>query len=206
MSDEAGLEPKSADERRALGIALLLNVGLSASLGVAGVLADSSGLIANALDNTSDAAVYAISYYAVDRGPLWKTRAAWISGGVLLALSAAVVADVVRRFISGAEPASAVMMAMTVAAAVVNVACLRLLRGIRHGDVNLRAAWTFSINDLLSNLGVLAAGILVAWTGRSWPDLVVGLAIALVAAKGGVEILSDARRGGRATDGRGKGS
>lgn len=204
MSDEADLEPKSAGERRALGIALLLNVGLSAGLGIAGVLADSSGLIASALDNMSDAAVYAISYYAVNRGAAWKTRAARLSGVMLLVLSAGVLADVARRFIVGAEPVSTVMMVMTVIAAFINVACLRLLHGLRHGDVNLRAAWTFSINDLVANLGVLAAGILVAWLDRSWPDLVVGLAIALVAAKGGAEILSDARRAGRAASLRGR--
>lgn len=201
--DEADFEPKSAGERRALGFALLLNVGLSASLGVAGVLAQSSGLIANALDNTSDAAVYAISYYAVGRGTAWKTRAARLSGVMLLVLAAAVLADVARRFAYGAEPASGVMMVMTVIAAGINLACIRLLRGHRQGDVNLRAAWTFSINDLISNLGVLAAGILVAWLHRPWPDLVVGLAIALVAAKGGVEILLDARQSKRTGQGEG---
>lgn len=197
---EGEFEPKSAAERRALEIALLLNVGLSASLGVAGIFADSSGLLASALDNTSDAAVYATSYYAVNRGPLWKTRAAQFSGVMLLVLSAAVLADVARRFVSDAEPASTVMMVMSAIAAVINVMCLRLLRNLRQGDVNLRAAWTFSINDLVANVGVLVAGLLVALLKRPWPDLVVGLAIALVAGKGGVEILIDARRTKRAAD------
>jgi Co/Zn/Cd efflux system component len=138
--------------------------------------------------------VYAISYYAVKRGALWKNRAAQLSGVMLLVLSAAVLADVARRFVSGAAPVSGVMMVMTIVAAAINLACLRLLRGHRQGDVNLRAAWTFSINDLIANLGVLVAGILVAWLDRPWPDLVIGLLIALVAAKGGVEILLDARR------------
>jgi Co/Zn/Cd efflux system component len=53
---------------------------------------------------------------------------------------------------------------------------------------------TFSINDMLSNLGILAAGVLVLLLGRAWPDLVIGMAIAFVAAKGGWEILEDARR------------
>ena len=192
--DGGGPERKTAGERRALGIALFLNLGLAVSLGVAGILADSSGLLASALDNTSDAAVYAISYYAVSRGASWKTRAAQLSGVMLLVLSAGVLIDVARRFISGAEPVSTVMVVMTIIAAIINLLCLNLLRGLRHKDVNLRAAWTFSINDFVANTGVLVAGILVAWLNRSWPDLVVGFAIALVAAKGGLEILRDARR------------
>lgn len=51
-------------ERRALSTALWLNVALAASFMTTGVIADSSGLIANGLDNTSDAAVYALGYYA----------------------------------------------------------------------------------------------------------------------------------------------
>lgn len=76
---ELGLEPKSVEERRALGIALLLNVGLAASLGITGVFAESSGLIANPLDNLSDTLVYAVSYYAVTQGARWKIRAAQVS-------------------------------------------------------------------------------------------------------------------------------
>lgn len=193
MTENAGVA-QPARERHALLIAFWLNVCLAGSLLLTGIIGDSSGLIANALDNASDAAVYVISFYAVTRGPLWKIRAARVSGVMLLVLCGTVIADVVRRFISGAEPVSAVMIAMTAVAVIVNVVSLRVLRDLDRKDVNLRATWTFSINDVLSNLGVLVAGILVARLHRAWPDLVVGLAIAALAAKGGAEILLDARR------------
>ena len=200
MTDESDHgEPRTERERRALRIAFWLNAALAGALMVAGVIGDSSGLIANALDNTSDAVVYAVSYHAATRGALWKTRAAQLSGVMLLILSIIVLVDVARRLVSGTEPVSGVIIVMTIVAAAVNVACLRLLRESRRDDVNLRAAWTFSINDLLSNLGVLTAGVLVAWLERSWPDLVIGLAIALLVAKGGIEILADARRTQRTT-------
>lgn len=194
---------QSAAERRALGIALVLNAGLAASLGLAGVLADSSALLANALDNTSDTAVYTISYYAVTRGPHWKTRAAQGSGGTLLVLSAVILVDVVRRLVRGADPVSAVMVVMGIVAATINVVCLRVLRAHRRHDVNLCAAWTFSTNDFIANIGVLAAALLVSWLDRAWPDLVVGCAIAVVAAKGGITILLDARRAARPISGHG---
>lgn len=57
----------------------------------------------------------------------------------------------------------------------------------------MRAAETFSLNDFSSNGGILIAGIAVAWTGQRWPDLLIGLAVATIAAKGGVEILRDAK-------------
>lgn len=173
---------------------LLLNVLLSAALTGTGIYADSSGLIANALDNASDSAVYAISYFAVGRSPRRKTVAASASGVMLLVLAGTVVADAVRRLLVGAEPVSGVMVAMSVVAAGVNIWCLRLLGRLRLTDVNLRAARTFSINDFVSNIGVLVAAGLVAWTGRFWPDVLVGTAIAVVVGKGGIDILRDARR------------
>ena len=187
-------EAEGASERRALGIAFLLNGALSASLGVTGVLADSSSLLAAALDNSSDTGVYGLSYFAVGRGPGWKTRAAQFSALTLLALCALVLFDVIRRVMFGAEPVSAIIIVMTLVAATINFACLRLLRGHRE-DVNLRAAWTFSINDLVANLGTLVAGVLVFLFSTAWPDILVGLAIALVAAKGGIDILRDVGRG-----------
>lgn len=196
--DPEGSTVTSADvqarERRVLLVVLALNVLLVVVLAIAGVLGDSSGLIANALDNASDSVVYAISLFAVGRGARWKARAARVSGVLLLVLAAGVLADAWRRFTSGEAPVGALMMGMGVASAALNLLCVRLLRRIEADDVNIRAATTFSANDAVSNVGILVAGALVAWTGRMWPDLVVGVAVALVALWGGIEILRDARR------------
>ena len=189
---------KQESQGRRLLQVLLLNVGLSAGLLVAGIAANSSALIANALDNASDAVVYGLSYFAVARSQRRKATAATVSGILLLVLAGGVVADVIRRFAAGSEPLGPVMIGMAVVAAAVNALSLKLLARDRRDDVNLRAAWTFSINDLLSNLGTVVAGVLVQLLGRSWPDLVVGLLVAGVAASGGVEILRDAARTRRA--------
>jgi cation diffusion facilitator family transporter len=180
---------------------LALNVVLSSALAATGIYADSSGLIANALDNASDSAVYTISYFAVGGSTQRKTAAASVSGVMLLVLAATVVADAVRRFFTGSEPVTGVMVAMSLCAAGINLWSLRLLGRLPRKDVNLRAARTFSVNDFISNLGVLVAAGLVAWTGTFWPDVVVGLAIAVVVGKGGVDILRDARRTARAAEG-----
>lgn len=190
-----------AQQRRILLQVLGFNVLLSGALAATGIYADSSGLVANALDNASDAAVYAISYSAVGRSPRRKTIAASVSGVMLLVLALGVTADAVRRFLAGSEPVTGVMVAMSIIAAGINIWSLLLLRRLSITDVNLRAAWTFSINDFVSNLGVVVAAGLVAWTGRSWPDIVVGAAIAGVVGHGGVEILRDARRTDRESRG-----
>ncbi len=180
-------------QRRRLLQVLLLNVALTVTLAIGGYFADSSALVANAVDNASDAAVYGLSYIAVTRSGRWKTAAAMTSGVLLLILALGVIVEVIRRFTSGAEPLGTAMIAMALVALVINAWCLRLLADVRTESVNLRAAWTFSVNDFLSNFGIILAGTLVWWLGQTWPDLIVGAAVAIMAGYGGVEILRDAR-------------
>ncbi len=172
---------------------LLWNLGLFVGLGVAGWVADSSALMANAVDNASDAAVYLISYLAIDRQPAWKRWAAMLSGIMLLLFACFVLADVVRRWLGDAEPVGMTMMVLALVAAGINLWCLVLLQRVQSNDVNMQAAETFSFNDFISNGGVLIAGGLVLWIGSPWPDLIAGALIALVAIVGGIGILRSVR-------------
>ncbi len=184
---------KAPDERRTLWIVLLLNAAIAVGFFATGLIGDSSALIANGVDNLSDTAVYALSLIALSRGQTWKTRAASASGVMLLIFAGGILLDVGRRYIQGSEPIGPTMMVMSAVAAVVNYVCLRMLQRLGQKDVNLRAATTFSFNDFISNGGILIAGALVLWLGTNWPDLLVGLATSLIAVKGGIEILRDAR-------------
>ncbi|MBX9461108.1 MAG: cation transporter [Brevundimonas sp.] len=179
-------------QRRTLLVVLALNAALFVGLGIGGLLADSSALLANALDNASDSAVYLISFLAVGRAVIWKTRAARVSGILLLVFAGGVLLDVLRRTLMGTEPVGWTMMGLAVVAAIVNLVCLELIRRQDSGDVNMKVAETFSFNDFASNGGILVAGGLVLWLNQSWPDLLVGLIVAAIAVKGGIDILRDA--------------
>lgn len=184
----------NSTQRRVLFIALVLNLGLAAALAVAGLYADSSSLIANALDNASDGVVYALSLAAVGASGGLKRVAATVSGVLLIVLAVGILGDTARRYIYGSEPIGLVMMGLAVIAAAINLICLKLLQRLRSDDTNIKAARTFSFNDFVGNGGVLVAGILVALTGARWPDLAVGALVAAISLKGGIEILRDAQQ------------
>ena len=181
-------------QRRTLLTVLALNAGLALALGIGGLSADSSALLANAVDNASDAAVYLISFLAIGRPGSWKRGAARLSGVMLLIFGAGVLLDAGRRFLIGTEPIGPTMMGLSVVAAIINLICLQLIRRQPSGDANMKAAETFSFNDFASNGGILVAGALVLWLGQAWPDLVVGVLVAAIALKGGVDILRDAAK------------
>ena len=54
----------------------------------------------------------------------------------------------------------------------------------------MKASWIFSANDVVINIGVIAAGALVAWTGSSYPDLIIGTVVGLIVLNGGRRILA----------------
>ena len=180
------------DQKKALWIVLVLNAGIAAAFFATGLSADSSALIANGLDNASDTLVYALSLVALGRSAAWKRGAARTSGFMLIGFAVGVAIDAVRRFVDGSEPLGTTMIVMAVVAGIVNLVCLWLIRRIEDPDVNIRAAGTFSANDFVANGGIVLGGALVLLLGTNWPDLVVGIAVAGIAVKGGVEILRDA--------------
>ena len=152
---EANFDLDSADKRRTLWIVLWLNIAIAAGFLASGFIGDSNALIANGLDNTSDAVVYGISLLALNRPRSWKRGAARFSGGMLLIFAVGVMLDAIRRYFEGSEPVGTMMMVMAAIAAVVNLLSLYLLKQLQSNDVNLRAATTFSVNDFVANGGVI---------------------------------------------------
>lgn len=180
------------DRREAATLRLLLGINAVMFLVevVAGWLAESTGLLADSLDMLADAAVYGVALLAVGQGASRQLQAAHASGWLQLALALGALAEVGRRALFGSAPESGLMMGIALLALVANVACLWLVSRQRDRGAHMKASWIFSANDVLANLGVISAGLLVAWTGQAWPDLVIGAVIGLVVLNGARRILA----------------
>ncbi|MCB1871962.1 MAG: cation transporter [Chromatiaceae bacterium] len=188
------IEIKDKSETRVLVILLLIN-GLMflVEFGV-GWWAESTALIADAMDMLADAMVYGVGLYAVGKAVLAKIQAATLSGWLQIGLGLLVLADIVRRFVYGSEPVSTLMMVMGLIALIANTICLILISKHRDGEVHMRASWIFSKNDVIANVGVILAGVLVAATASRIPDLVIGIIVAAIVIRGGIIILKDATK------------
>ncbi|MCV2884183.1 cation transporter [Aestuariibacter sp. AA17] len=157
-----------------------------------GLLADSTALIADSMDMLADAIVYGIGLYAIGKSIIHKANAAKVSGYFQLVLGLLILIDIVRRSIYGSEPVSFLMMSMGGVALIANVICLVIIRNHKNDEVHMRASWIFSANDVIANLGVICAGILVMLTDTRWPDIAVGFIVACVVLRGAKMILADA--------------
>ena len=179
-------EQESGTLRWLLGInAVLFVVEMTA-----GLIAHSTGLVAESLDNFADAAVYGLALYAVGHSVKMQVRAAHLAGVLQLILAVGVLAEVVRRFVFGSEPESLVMMGIAFIALIANTTCLLLISKHREGGAHMKASWIFSANDVVINLGVITAGALVAWTGSNYPDLIIGSIAGIIVLNGARRILA----------------
>ncbi len=179
-------------ERKTLLILLVINACMFVAELTLGWIAQSTGLIADSLDMFADASVYAISLYAVGKAQIYKTRSARLSGYLQICLALLVLADVLRRFVAGSDPVSALMISVGCVALVANTYCLMRIARHRGGGVHMRASYIFSVNDVIANVGVILSGVLVWLLDSRYPDLIVGFIITLVVLRGGVQILKEA--------------
>lgn len=186
-SADAG--PSPDDEVRVLKQLLGINASLFAVELVFGVVAQSTGLLADSLDMLADAMVYTLSLLAVGAAATLQRRAAHTSGVIQFLLGMALLGEVARRALNGSEPEFAWMVVIALVALVGNLACVGLLAKHRTGGVHLEASWIFTTNDALANVGVILAGVLVAVTGSALPDLLIGAGIGLLVLSGALRIL-----------------
>ena len=76
----------------------------------------------------------------------------------------------------------------------INLSCAFMLVHFRtHSGSLTRAAFLSARNDGLANVGIIAAGLVTAYTLSVWPDLIVGLGIAAMNADAAREVWNAAR-------------
>lgn len=192
--DERDVQTGNEQVQRA---ALLILLGINGAMFVveliAGLLYDSTGLLGDSLDMLADASVYLLALFAVGRSLAVKNRITFYSGLTQLILALTLIAAVIQKFLHGSEPLSLAMILVSAVALIANAYCLYLITPHRHGEKHMTASWIFTANDVLINIGVILAGILVSIVSSNIPDLLIGSIIAVIVAIGAIHILLLAR-------------
>lgn len=187
-------DANSREWRRILWIALIVNAAMFFVEIGAGFSAESSSLLADAMDFFSDATNYAISLGVMGMAAAWQTRAAFFKGATLLILGLGVLGSVAWNMYLGTVPEAPVMGLIGAMALISNVGVAVLLYRFRNGDANMRAVWICTRNDAVGNTAVLLAALGVFGTATGYPDYIVAAILATLGISGGWQILKQAYR------------
>ncbi len=154
----------------------------------------SVALFADSIDFLEDASVNFLILIALGWSALARARVGMVLAALLLAPGLATLWMAVSKFLSPVPPAALPLTLTALGALAVNLTCALVLARYRHHPGSLtKAAFLSARNDVVANGAIIAAGALTAYFSSVWPDLITGLAIALLHAGAAREVWQAAR-------------
>lgn len=174
----------AADDRlrRAVRWVAVLNLAYFGVEFAVALAIGSVALFADSIDFLEDTAINLLILLALGWSAAARARVGMALAGVLLVPGIATLLTAAGKIAEPVAPMPLPLVLAGLGALAVNVTCaLILARSRSHGGSLGRAAFLSARNDTLANVGIIAAGLVTAFLWRSaWPDLIVGLGIALV--------------------------
>lgn len=190
QTDENEFFEEPEKQRKLLWTVLAINFAFFVVEMTTGLISNSMGLVADSLDMLADSFVYAISLFAVGATIYRKKRIATLAGYFQITLAVIGFIEVIRRFAGVEEmPDFSTMIIVSILALIANGFCLFLLQKSKSKEAHMQASAIFTSNDVIINLGVIIAGVLVYVLGSNKPDLIVGTIVFVVVIRGAMKIL-----------------
>jgi len=170
---------------------------------VAGLISGSLALVADAGHMLTDVGALGLSLFTamLARRPAdpkrtygylrWEILAALVNGAALFGLAAWVVIEAVGRISHPHQIQTGILLVVAAIGLVVNLISLRVLHGSQHGSLNVRAAYLHVLGDALGSVGVLAAAVLIRFTGWTLADPLVSILLSLLILAGAWRLLKE---------------
>ena len=155
----------------------------------------SVALFADSVDFLEDASVNLLIAVAIGWSPRRRAMLGMMMAAIILAPALAGLWTAYQKLVAPVAPAPVPLTLTGVGAFLVNLTCAMILARFRHVSGSLtKAAFLSARNDVLANIAIIFAGLVTATLWRSaWPDLLVGIAIAIMNADAAREIFEAAR-------------
>ncbi|WP_407151844.1 cation transporter [Bradyrhizobium sp. ORS 86] len=184
-----GLDPRY---KRILWTVIGINGAMFLTEMIAGQLAGSQALKADALDFLADTVTYGLSLAVIGASLRTRASAALLKGVSLSLMALWVFGSTVYQTLILDVPKAEVMGAIGTLALTANLASVLLLLPYKDGDANVRSVWLCSRNDAMGNVIVMVAALGVWGTATRWPDLAVAAVMAVIFLTSSVQILRQA--------------
>lgn len=190
QTDQTKFE-ENVSQKKILWSVLAINFAFFIIEMTTGLISKSMGLVADSLDMLADSFVYGISLFAVGGTVIKKKRIAKLAGYFQITLAIIGFIEVLRRFFGNEElPDFTTMIIVSILALIANGICLYILQKSKSKqEAHMKASMIFTSNDVIINLGVIVAGVLVNWLSSSKPDLIIGTIVFVLVIQGAFRIL-----------------
>ncbi|HTK14024.1 MAG TPA: cation transporter, partial [Xanthobacteraceae bacterium] len=184
-----GLDPRY---KRMLWMVIALNGSMFLIEMIAGQLAASQALKADALDFLGDTVTYGLSLAVIGRSVHARATAALFKGLSLSLMAIWVMGSTIYHTLILGVPSAELMGGIGILALAANLTSVLLLMRYKDGDANVRSVWLCSRNDAIGNVVVMVAALGVWGTSTAWPDLAVAAVMGGIFLTSSVQILRQA--------------
>ena len=187
-------EPMTGALRRAVLMVALLNLGYFGVEFAVALAIGSVSLFADSIDFLEDASVNLLILLALAWSLRARARVGMALAIILLLPALATAWALWGKFTTPVPPEPFALTLTGAGALVVNLSCAFLLARFRaHSGSLTRAAFLSARNDTVANVAIIVAGLVTAYTLSVWPDVIVGVGIAVMNMDAAREVWQAAR-------------
>ncbi len=191
---------------RNLIISIFLNIVITISQVVGGIISGSLSLLSDALHNFSDVLSLVISYIATKLSKKEASTnktfgykraeiiAAFVNAATLIVVAVILIKEAIERFFSPQEIESNLVIWLSLLGIAANGFSVLLLKKDSDSNMNMKSAYLHLLTDMMASVAVLVGGILMKYFQWYWVDPLLTLAIALYLIYMGWALLRDSTR------------
>lgn len=173
-----------------LFVTVLLNVIITLSQIVGGILSGSLALLSDAMHNFSDVLALLVAWganrLAVRPGDEGKTFgfkrieiiAALFNASLLMGIAVFLIIEAVRKFLHPEPIGSGWVIGLGLLSIVLNAASVLLIKDDAHDNMNVKAAYLHLLTDVMTSVAVVMGGLLMYWWQLFWVDPLISMLIA----------------------------
>jgi len=187
-----------------LFITILLNVFITLSQFVGGVMSGSLALLSDAVHNLSDVLALVIAYSAnrLSLRPSSATKtfgykraevlATLFNASILVVIAIFLMIEAVQKFYNPEVVNSVWVIALGVMSIVLNAVSVLLIKDDSHHNMNMKAAYLHLLTDVMTSVAVVVGGLLMYYFQLFWVDPLISILIAIYLVKASSSLIRDA--------------
>ena len=174
-----------------LGLAVLLNVGITLAQAIGGIISGSMALLSDAAHNFSDVLSLIISYFANKLAKREATEkqtfgfrrseilAAFINSATLILIAIIILTEAIQRLINPVTISANWVIYLAIASILVNGVSVLFIRNDSKDNMNMKSAYIHLFSDMLTSVVVLLGGLAIKYLHWYWTDGAFSLVIAI---------------------------